>query len=45
VRAPLPDLNEAETGQDGDDDSWTQWRDAPHRSRDVEGLRSHKGGL
>jgi hypothetical protein len=45
VGTALADLNEAETGQDGDDDARTQRWDAPHGSRDVESLRSHEGGF
>jgi hypothetical protein len=45
VGTALADLNEAETGQDGDDDARMQRWDAPHGSRDVERLRSHEGGF
>jgi len=41
----LADLNEAETGQDGDHDARTQRGDASYGSRDVEGLCSHEGGF
>jgi hypothetical protein len=45
MRTALPDLDEAEAGQDRDDDSRTQRGDATHGSRNVESLRPDERGF